>query len=45
MQPVRVEGTAEDYKILHRCTRCGHEKRNKVSPEDSRDALVALAAA
>ena len=29
--------------IVQKCVKCGHVHKNKISPEDSRDALVALA--
>lgn len=43
MEPVRVEGTADEYVLLHRCTQCGFERRNKVANGDDFDALLALA--
>ena len=45
MKPVRVEQDDNEYVLVHRCEHCGAEKRNRVSASDSRDALVALAAA
>ena len=29
--------------ITHTCQKCGHTRANKVSPQDSRDAIIALA--
>ena len=29
--------------IIQKCVKCGHVHKNKISPKDSRDALVALA--
>ena len=43
MEPVRVEGTAAEYVIRYRCSRCGYEHRNKAVPEDSIDALITIA--
>jgi hypothetical protein len=43
MQPVGVEVEGGEYRILHRCTRCGLEKRNKTAPDDDFETLVALA--
>lgn len=43
MEPVALEGATPDYVILHRCVRCGHEKRNRTAQDDSVDALVSLA--
>lgn len=44
MEPVSIEGTVAAYVITHRCTKCGHTKRNKAVPADRADALVQLAA-
>lgn len=44
MEPVRVEGTTGAYRILHRCSVCGFERYNKVSPEDHFETLLTLAA-
>lgn len=43
MRPVRLEGTAARYRILHRCEKCGHEKMNDAAENDSPEALVELA--
>jgi hypothetical protein len=43
MEPVALEGSTPQYALLHRCTLCGHEKRNRVQRADSQEALVALA--
>jgi hypothetical protein len=43
MEPVALEGSTPAYVLLHRCTLCGHEKRNRVQRTDSQEALVALA--
>lgn len=42
MEPVRLEGSG-DFSIVHRCGVCGAEKRNKVSAQDDRAAILALA--
>jgi ribosomal protein L37AE/L43A len=42
MKPVRVEGTEKAYRVLQRCLVCKYEKINKVAPEDSVEALVAI---
>ena len=28
--------------ILHKCTKCAHTRANRVSPNDNRDAIIAL---
>lgn len=43
MVPVAVDQKRGDYILLQRCVQCGHERKNKVSPADSRAALVKLA--
>src|SRR6185295_8069846 len=43
MKPIALEGTTPKYRILHKCEKCGAERRNNVSETDSGDALVALA--
>lgn len=42
MEPVGVELKGGEYTILHRCTRCGFEKRNKASKDDNFDAILHL---
>jgi len=42
MVPERLEHkNGHDY-IVHRCVKCGHVRRNKTSPNDNFDALLAL---
>lgn len=43
MPPVALEGSSPNYVILHRCERCGFERRNGVAANDSAAALLALA--
>ena len=43
MEPVALAGSPPAARILHRCTQCGHEKWNRVSPRDEFEALLALA--
>ncbi|MDP3645558.1 MAG: RNHCP domain-containing protein [bacterium] len=43
MEPIRLEGTTDAYRIVHTCTRCGLERRNDVAKNDDSDTLVALA--
>jgi hypothetical protein len=42
MEPVALELKGHDYILLHRCQRCGFNKKNKVSPDDNRDVLIKL---
>jgi len=43
MEPVRLEGSSPSYILVHRCIKCGHEKRNTVSDADDMETLIALA--
>jgi rubrerythrin len=43
MEPLRIEGASPHYRIIHRCTKCGHEKRNDASASDEAKILIALA--
>ena len=43
MPAVAVEGSNPDELILvHECSKCGKQIRNKVAPDDDRNALFAL---
>lgn len=44
MEPVRVEGTAGKFRIMHRCTKCFKEHRNNMADDDNVDVAVAIAA-
>ena len=43
MEPITVEGTTDEYRLVHHCTRCGHEHRNITASDDSNEALIAIA--
>jgi hypothetical protein len=34
MEPIAIEYVKGDFVIVHRCTACGHQRRNRTSPED-----------
>lgn len=40
MVPVRLEPFEQTYKILHRCGRCGFEKKNRVAVGDNFESLL-----
>ena len=42
MEPVRIEkGNRErEYILVHRCVKCGYEKRNKTNDNDDFDELL-----
>lgn len=44
MEPIRIEGTTDAYRLTHICKRCGSERKNNVADNDDPNALVALAA-
>ncbi|NUQ57246.1 MAG: RNHCP domain-containing protein [Candidatus Paceibacter sp.] len=35
MKPAKVETEKGEYVLTHRCVKCGHEKRNKMSAKDN----------
>ena len=43
MEPLRVEGSTPQYRLVHRCVACGAERKNKVETSDSEEALIAVA--
>lgn len=45
MRPVSLNVSGTGEWIVHRCERCGFIRRQHVSKEDDRDALVALSTA
>lgn len=42
MQPAGLEVKEGEYIILHRCTSCGFERKNKAIQEDDFDAILKL---
>jgi rubrerythrin len=43
MRPTGTLYEGGTYIIVHRCLSCGLTRRNKAAPNDSRDAILALA--
>ncbi len=43
MVPTSIEGTQKEYVLVHKCVSCGAEKKNKISMDDSFDAITAVA--
>ncbi len=43
MEPVGLEGSTPDYRIIQRCVRCGAKFRVTISPDDDPEAVIALA--
>lgn len=42
MKPARVEKDSDGYILVHKCEKCGYEKRNKVSKEDNFEELLKI---
>jgi hypothetical protein len=42
MEPIGVELKAGEYILLHRCVRCGFERKNRTSPADNFEAMLAI---
>jgi len=42
MEPVSVEQKDGEWRILHKCEKCGHEKINKISKEDDFDKVTTV---
>ncbi|MEK7173403.1 MAG: RNHCP domain-containing protein [Patescibacteria group bacterium] len=42
MMPVRIEIKGGKYIIVHQCLECGVIKKNKASPNDSFDTILAV---
>ena len=44
MEPVGVEKKKGEYRILHRCVICSHEKWNRAMSEDCFEVILQIAA-
>ncbi|WP_150460728.1 RNHCP domain-containing protein [Nesterenkonia ebinurensis] len=43
MEPVAVDHSGKKgYILLHRCTVCGAQDRNRLAPDDNMDAVIAV---
>lgn len=42
MKPARIETQKSEYVLYHICTRCGTERRNRTSPNDSFDEILRI---
>jgi hypothetical protein len=42
MRPIYVSYTSKDPYILHKCTVCGFERKNKIQPNDSVEAMMKI---
>jgi len=44
MTPIQVDRKKGEYRILHRCVDCGHEKWNKANKADDFEVILQIAA-
>jgi len=42
MKPIFVEENGGEWPIVHKCQKCGIEKRNKISKEDNFDEVIRI---
>jgi hypothetical protein len=42
MKPLDIEGSTENYRILHSCIKCGYKKYNRLSANDSMDKVLEI---
>lgn len=42
MKSSHIEQKGQDWIILHTCLTCGYQKKNKVAPDDDREAIIEL---
>jgi len=42
MEPIRGEKEGKIFLIIHKCMKCGFEKRNTLSQKDSFDIFISL---
>ena len=40
MKPIRIENEKGDFVLIHRCEKCGEEKRNRTSNNDDLSVLL-----
>ena len=42
MKPVELQQKNGEFVILHRCEKCGFERRNKINDCDNKDSILKL---
>ena len=42
MEPMRIEKKSTELIIVHKCQKCGFERKNKTSQVDNFDAIIAI---
>lgn len=43
MEPLAIEGNADAYRIVHRCTKCKKERPNTLAKDDDPEAVLLVA--
>jgi hypothetical protein len=44
MQPVGIEQRGGEWRVVQRCTQCGHRRPNRISDADDPQVVRAIAA-
>jgi predicted RNA-binding Zn-ribbon protein involved in translation (DUF1610 family) len=44
MRPIGIERMGDNFIIVHKCEKCGKEKRQRAAPNDDMDAIIAISA-
>jgi len=42
MEPIKIEMKGDEYLIIHRCLKCGFEKRNKKDLNDNFEEILKI---
>jgi hypothetical protein len=42
MKPIEIQQKNGEFIILHKCEKCGFERKNKVSSEDNVDTIIKI---
>lgn len=42
MKPVSIEKKGDAYSVFQECTKCSHVRKNKITPEDNFEVILAL---
>jgi hypothetical protein len=42
MEPIDVENKNGEFSVLHKCQKCGTQKKNKMAPEDNFSAVLRI---
>lgn len=42
MKPIKIECKNQKYIVIHKCVKCGFEKKNKISENDSFEEILKI---